>query len=307
MARVRAVDSFLMNGFNLNVVEENATNYFFFNNDNWTYWGKQYQDAFTVRFLENSDFLELSFTGDRIVADKRAMETTDNEMVGGKVTGMFLGYWDSSNNFNKMWAIQNFTLAATDVTDAMSTSGTRDDTALFRDIFSGRDRFDLSSKADYALGFGGNDKMFGNGGGDLLAGGRGADLISGGNGRDLLFGQAGDDILFGGRKADSLIGGKGDDRLTGGQGPDTFLFGDGDGRDVVADFTDDVDTLWLSAELWSGDLTARQVVREFAVVRSDRVVFKFGDGDRLIVRDVDRKVDLIDDIQLSTDSGDDFA
>ncbi|MDT8853538.1 hypothetical protein RNZ50_00525 [Paracoccaceae bacterium Fryx2] len=62
------------------------------------------------------------------------------------------------------------------------------------------------------------------------------------------------------------------------------MFGLGDGRDRITDFGHrQGDRLHLGADLWDGPLTAAAVVAAFAEVSGDRVVFDFGDGDRLIL------------------------
>jgi hypothetical protein len=61
-----------------------------------------------------------------------------------------------------------------------------------------------------------------------LTGGGNADYLSGGAGNDTLSGLGGNDVLS---------GGAGNDTLTGGAGNDRFVFHNGDGLDVITDFT----------------------------------------------------------------------
>ncbi len=147
---------------------------------------------------------------------------------------------------------------------------------------------------DTLLGNQGADTLFGGSGSDTLFGGDGGDQLSGGSGRnqewafstetietsDRLFGEDGNDDLLGYSGADWLDGGSGDDILTGGGGRDTFVFQKGSDR--ITDFAPYVDTLLLDTDLWSGELSARDVIDTFATRTSDQITFVFRD-DRLVL------------------------
>lgn len=135
----------------------------------------------------------------------------------------------------------------------------------------------------------GNDGLVGGMGADSLTGGDGNDGLSGGIGADILRGDAGNDALSGGTMADRLFGGEGDDRLDGGAGNDVlnggagvdiFVFRDGGGRDRVADFGA-TDVLRLDQGLWagSGNLTASQMIAQFATVSGGNTVLTFAGGE----------------------------
>lgn len=93
------------------------------------------------------------------------------------------------------------------------------------------------------------DTLTGTGEGERIAGLDGDDTLSGGAGSDLLEGGPGADTLNGGAGDDTLNGGPGNDNLTGGAGNDIFVFSpdDGNGEDVITDFTTADDMLNLSA------------------------------------------------------------
>lgn len=114
---------------------------------------------------------------------------------------------------------------------------------------------------DTVRGDEGNDLLYGGEGDDRLYGGADDDTIYGGEGDDLLGGGRGDDALTGGAGDDTLTGWHGDDTLTGGEDADTFVFHAGHGNDTITDFTDDEDTIDLSALdgiTGFGDLTITQ-------------------------------------------------
>jgi Ca2+-binding RTX toxin-like protein len=80
-----------------------------------------------------------------------------------------------------------------------------------------------------------NNVIIGNAGGNGLEGGAGNDTIDGGAGNDYL------------------TGGLGADRLTGGAGKDTFRFSQGDGKDVITDFSKtDHDAIDISSYIKAG-------------------------------------------------------
>ncbi|MFC2967539.1 hypothetical protein [Acidimangrovimonas pyrenivorans] len=194
----------------------------------------------------------------------------------------------------------------------------------------GNDVFHGGAGADLILGRLGNDALFGGDGADTLLGGDGNDRATGGNGRDLanlgagndlffdtgqggvagqdtvygglgndsLYGGGGADRLFGGKGADRLVGQLGDDRLTGGGGADSFVFTPGFGRDSVTDYGKGVDALSFDPALWSGTLTAQQLVSQFAQDAGSDVVFDFGHGNVLTLEGVANLDGLAADIHI---------
>jgi len=106
------------------------------------------------------------------------------------------------------------------------------------------------------FGGGGDDRIKGNkfsnllkgeDGKDKLFGRKGDDIITGNNGNDKLFGGEGDDVLLGGSGKDVLKGGAGIDEMWGGDGMDTFRLSRGDGYEIIEDFTDGEDRIFLGA------------------------------------------------------------
>jgi serralysin len=126
--------------------------------------------------------------------------------------------------------------------------------------------------------------LSGNKGDNMLAGLAGNDSLSGGAGADRLNGGAGDDLLTGGAGNDRLTASAGYDRMWGGDGADDFVFSGNFSREVIRDFSvRGGDDLLLNDSLWSGHLSAAQVVARFAdVVRGD-VIFNFGHGETVLL------------------------
>ena len=127
---------------------------------------------------------------------------------------------------------------------------------VFVNLLGGNDIYKGSSfDVESVFGGDGNDKLNGKGGNDILDGGEGNDKLTGGNGLDLLGGftgndrlngNNGDDFLDGGAGKDKLRGGDGDDWLVGGEGidkvnggggNDVFYLVEGEGFDIIQDFT----------------------------------------------------------------------
>ena len=106
--------------------------------------------------------------------------------------------------------------------------------------------------ADGLWGGAGDDQLWGEDGADDLLGGAGDDQLWGEDGDDYLVGSAGDDQLWGEDGDDFLSGGAGDDILRGGVGDDVFGFDFGHGDDIITDFTDGDDLIYLGAFGLSG-------------------------------------------------------
>lgn len=102
---------------------------------------------------------------------------------------------------------------------------------------AGNDTLYGGKAADTLYGDEGNDKLYGDEGNDKLYGGAGNDSLYGGSGNDSLYGEDGNDKLFGEDGDDTLIGGAGNDTLYGGTGKDIFYYSEGDGNDVITDYT----------------------------------------------------------------------
>ena len=97
---------------------------------------------------------------------------------------------------------------------------------------------------------------------NTILGGSGKDTLYGKDGNDYLEGNGGADKLYGNDGDDTLWGGIGNDTLTGGDGADTFIYNGGEGKDVIADFSDD-DLLQIT-----GDFTAKYYAS------SNKITFK---------------------------------
>lgn len=139
------------------------------------------------------------------------------------------------------------------------------------------------------------EELAGTGFDDQLYGGSRSNRLSGRDGADQLFGRAGDDLLTGGRGRDILHGGRGDDNLRGGRGADTFVFISG--HDRIEDFDRRArDSIDLRArDLWSGDLSAAEVVQNFGRIEQGMVVLDFGDHS-LTIEDLSSLNGLADDL-----------
>ncbi|MEL6235666.1 MAG: calcium-binding protein, partial [Pseudomonadota bacterium] len=101
----------------------------------------------------------------------------------------------------------------------------------------------------------GDDLIVGSSVRNILDGGLGNDRVLGAGGDDFIDGNEGDDVLFGNTDDDLIIGGLGDDVLYGGGGIDRFLFLEGDGNDIIRDFQDNADKIWIRGGYSFADLT----------------------------------------------------
>lgn len=96
-----------------------------------------------------------------------------------------------------------------------------------------------------------------------------------------------------------MAGGSGDDTLIGGRHADAFVFGVRDGTATISDFTLNEDILLLDTALLRGDLTASQVVDQFAQADGDNVVLDFGTGNMLVLQGLNDTTQLQDQITFA--------
>jgi Ca2+-binding RTX toxin-like protein len=162
---------------------------------------------------------------------------------------------------------------------------------------SGNDMQAGGNEADSLYGGAGTDDVRGDAGRDWLDGGDDSDTLDGGSDLDSLYGADGNDLLRGESGNDSLYGGDGDDwldggvnadTLHGGEGADTFVYSFGSGVDRVLDFAvAEGDRIALDDALWSGSLTAAQVVAQFGSTAGDGLRLTFAAGAQLQIETYD--------------------
>jgi VCBS repeat-containing protein len=110
----------------------------------------------------------------------------------------------------------------------------------------------------------------------------GNDTQTGGIASDVLDGGNGNDTLSGGNGGDALIGGGGNDKLTGGAGADTFVFYGKFGQDVVTDFTDGLDAIQFTKNVFA-DFTA---VKAAAYQSGTDVIIDAGGGNMITLKNL---------------------
>ena len=98
-----------------------------------------------------------------------------------------------------------------------------------------------------------------------------------------LIGNKGDNRLFGLGGSDALGGSSGDDQLTGGNNNDVFIFNSGDDHDVIHDFKDGADLLFMSFVDSAGDFADLKL--HHVKQDGDDLVITYG-NDQLIIEDM---------------------
>ena len=73
------------------------------------------------------------------------------------------------------------------------------------------------------------------------------DVLKGKKGNDNLWGYKGNDKISGGNGQDILCGGKGNDKLIGGKGKDIFKLSKGKGYDLIQDFKNKQDKIFIGS------------------------------------------------------------
>ena len=117
--------------------------------------------------------------------------------------------------------------------------------------------------------------------GDVIFGNSGKDVINSGNGDDMIYGEEGNDTLNAGAGDDYLTGGKGNDTLTGGAGADTFFYYNGDGNDIITDYSDTQgDEIFLDVSSMSTQVSGNDVILK---VGSGKITINNGKGKKISV------------------------
>jgi len=228
----------------------------------------------------------------------------------GKNAGGYLSYLKGGDNYG------GYTIAG-DATNALAnkngetgviienaTGGSGDDKIIgnkVANLLKGNDGADdLRGRAgdDKIVGGSGKDQLTAGTGDDVVLGGDGSDVLRGEKGADTLGGGDGNDRLYGSGGGDVLKGAAGNDRLRGGSGADDFVFRAGYDNDSVQDFKRGIDTLVLDDNLWSGVMTAQDVVDTFGTRDGNSTVLDFGGGDTLTVVGISNPDNLVSDISI---------
>lgn len=168
--------------------------------------------------------------GDGLAADPQG------RLIAGTVEAIAQG----GTRFAPDWIVQQISLPAARVADAVWSATSADDRAVLKLALAGNDILRLGDPDNRAFGGAGqdtlyagrgHDTLYGDGGHDRIESFFGNDLIFGGNGddtirasadNDTVFGGAGNDVIGATSGANRLSGGDGDDAVTGGSGTDTL-------------------------------------------------------------------------------------
>lgn len=143
-----------------------------------------------------------------------------------------------------------------------------------------------------------NVKATGDANDNVLTSDKGEDVLKGGDGDDTLSGGANSDRLLGGDGDDTLHGGTGRDKLFGNDGADTFIFLEGDGKDVIKDYSDAEDQILIDVAYYdTGDSIAEFLGKVGAIDGSDAVL-TFSDGHSLTIKGVSSLTTLTNNIDF---------
>lgn len=199
-----------------------------------------------------------------------------NDHVSGSEYGEII---DGGSGFDIMMYCWSLNPVNVDLAAGTATGG-----SAHRDVLSGfegiwgsphADRLTGSAGANDLRGRLGNDTILGLDGNDTLRGEGGTDRLWGGVGDDQLSGGAGNDALWGANGRDWLSGDAGSDTLSGGANEDRFVFVKSTlaERDLISDFTDNVDTLALKG---MGVTSFAQLRGHASVINGDDLLLSFG-------------------------------
>jgi Ca2+-binding RTX toxin-like protein len=116
---------------------------------------------------------------------------------------------------------------------------------------------------------------------------------SGNDQSNTLNGNKGDNHLSGKAGVDYLNGSRGNDLLTGGADADVFLFNRTDGKDVINDFADGIDRLYIEG-VFNQETFDELEIRQ----AKDDVIVDFGGGNSIRIENLEKANFTFDDIIL---------
>lgn len=119
----------------------------------------------------------------------------------------------------------------------------------------------------------------------LILGGNKDATGQGNDGNNFVYGNQGDNTISGGDGDDYVGGRAGKDMLVGGDDQDTFVFSKGDDKDTIADFVQGEDIVWITG---FGNVQSFGDIQERMTQHGSDTWIKFGNGDRLVLENVDK-------------------
>lgn len=216
--------------------------------------------------LANASITSSSLSGSNIVLKTSAGNIT---VKGGKDKNITVIDKNNSET-TQIYGRMNYSANQTAVTLASTFTGTLNTSEYASTV----KRIDASSTSKAI-------RIYGNAQANTILGGNGGDTVYGAAGNDSILGNKGKDKLFGDAGNDILIGGLGNDTLTGGAGNDVFVYSNGDGADVIADFTAGADKISLA----SGSISS-------VSLKSSDMVFKIGSGSLTVKNGKDKEISI---------------
>lgn len=244
----------------------------------------------------------IKLTGDYELALADGVPTPETKSAGWTVSGTTASYKTSSktagytlSDDKKSVSYSKAVKGKTEVTLQGLKSGLKvssgkikgitlnDDSVTLASTVLGKETVSVKGSAGYTFALKSSGSLQNIGSAAILKGSSKKDTLIGGSGKDTLNGGKGNDSLNGGAGVDTLIGGKGNDTLTGGKGKDVFVYSNGDGKDVITDYTAGQDKIKIS----SGS------IRNTAYSGND-VVFMIGKGSITVKNGKGKKISVID-------------
>jgi Ca2+-binding RTX toxin-like protein len=196
--------------------------------------------------------------------------------VGEDALG-FIGLGVTDANFDE-WVTQE--VVEGDLEISIDRDGEGGDDAVVVATLTGVDE-ELDMEPDFLLANPGEPTGPGDDEPTVITGTNASETLVGTPGDDIISGLGGSDIIYGLTGADEISGGSGVDRLTGGEGADVFVFETGTRLDIVTDFEDGEDLIYLVG-INQADFGSEVTVSSY---QTDSTLITVG-NDRMILRDV---------------------
>ncbi|MEE4200475.1 hypothetical protein [Erythrobacter sp.] len=189
MATFEAFERFDIRSFDFTFFGDNFVQEFFQDDEDFVIQGVTYSDGYIINASDGTDDLDLELYGSDFALNG------SGDLVAGTVNAI------AGNDFaaqELIFFIEDLSLDAADLFDAIVSASAADDRAIIEDAFSGDDTFVFSGADDFIQGFDGDDTIDGGAGSDtaIFSGTRAQSTITDNNdGTFTIDGPDGTDTL----------------------------------------------------------------------------------------------------------------
>lgn len=226
-------------------------------------------------------------SGNAIIKDytewKDILQINGSTITGTKVSGKSIVFTAGKSSltlekaFDKTICIKDnrgrYTVSSSEIVLCDDFSGTMDATKFLPSVTM-IDGSDAVKKVN----------ITGNSNNNIIFAGKNGGTLKGNAGDDKLYGSDVKDVIYGGKEDDILAGRQGNDILYGGAGNDEFVYENGDGNDIVKDYTEQQDVI----EIIGGSIITG------TTINNGDIVFSIGKGGITLENSAGKTIEVVD-------------